>query len=94
MSHSLNDLQNASDSLLKNNPVLGFVLCVFVAITTAITSSDTSHWQFPVIIMQIGQWIAWFFAYAVGIITIIGFLERVFDFKLNLKKYFKRKPKK
>lgn len=75
---------------IKMHPVFTFI----AGIVTMIASKNSSIYdmQIPIIMMQVGQLIAWIFIYCTGAITILGFLEKTFGFKTKFK-WFKRNKK-
>lgn len=75
---------------LKAHPVVSFVTGFAMMLSASATS--VYDMSIPTIFMQIGQWIAWLFIYCTGAVTIIGFLEKTFDFKLKFN-FLKRKKK-
>jgi hypothetical protein len=90
MNHNFNNLTELTD-YLKVNPVLSFIVGIFVLIATN-GSNGVYSWALPQIVMQVGQCIAWAFVYCTGAITILGFLENKMGLKINWK-FFKRKKK-
>lgn len=83
-----NDL-STTDTLaefFKMHPFISFITCICVM--SANLSESIYSLQLPIIIMQIGQLLAWGCVCITGAITIYGFLEK----KLGLKiKFFKKK---
>lgn len=90
MQHS--ELQQTTEALFKQHPILGFLFCIAGISTSTMLAADVAHWELPIIIMQIGQVIAWLFVYITGSITILNAIEKWFDIKIKLN-FFKKNKK-
>lgn len=77
-------------AFIKMHPVVSFIAGFVMMIASK--SATIYDLQVPIIMMQIGQLIAWIFIYCTGAITILGFLEKTFGFKTKFT-WFKRKKK-
>lgn len=97
----MNSTQQAILEILdafKVHPVVSFVTVMSTMLLVQLTGNIYT-WHIPDFIMQCGQWMAWIFVAITGAITLIGFIEKFFDIKINYKSVLtwiksKRKKKK
>jgi len=80
----------------KLHPIVSFVTGIATMLIMSLTG-DIYSWHIPDFLMQCGQVVAWTFVAITGLITLIGFLEKFFDMKINYKSilaWLKSKKKK